>query len=104
MQRYLAIETIQASLERCKIQSPLSRLVKLTLGSREVPHRKLKKFLSPAFTVAYVDNLDTLFSQCISDLLQKYQMAFQLGIEGSVAHHGIETDLMEDLHNVALDM
>jgi hypothetical protein len=104
MPRYLAIETTQASLARCKIYLLLSRLVKLTHTSRPVPHRKLKKFLSPACTVAYVDKLDTLFSHCISDLLQKYQMAVQLDTKGSANHYGIETDLMEDLHNVALDM
>jgi hypothetical protein len=104
MPRYLAIETTQASLARCKIYSLLSHIVRLTCSRRPVPHRKLKKFLSPAFTVAYIDKLDTLFSQCISDLLQKYQMAVQLNIKGSENHYGTETDLMEDLHNVALDM
>ncbi|KAN0096705.1 cytochrome P450 [Hyaloscypha variabilis] len=71
---------------------------------RPVPHRKLKKFLSPAFTVAYIDKLDTLFSQCINDLFQKYQIAVQLDIQGHANYHGTETDLMEDLHNVALDI
>lgn len=78
--------------------------MKLSHSSRPVPHRKLKKFLSPAFTVAYIDKLDMLFSQCISDLLQKYQTAAQLDIKGSANYYGTETDLMEDLHNVALDM
>jgi hypothetical protein len=104
MLRYLVTDTTQASLARCKIHSLLSHLVKLTRSSRPVPHRKLKKFLSPAFTVAYIDKLDMLFSQCINDLFQKYQIAVQLDIQGHANYHGTETDLMEDLHNVALDM
>lgn len=82
----------------------LSRLLKLTYSSRPVPHRKLKKFLSPAFTVAHIDKLDALFSQCIRDLLEKYQIAIQLDIQDRANYYGIEIDLMEDLHNVALDM
>jgi hypothetical protein len=61
----------------------------------------LKRFLSPAFTVAYVDKLEFLFSQCIEDLLQKYQTAIDCSYEKD---KGIESDLMEDFHNVALDM
>jgi len=101
MLRYLVTDTTQDSLARCKIHSLLSQPVKLTHISRPVPHRKLKKFLSPAFTVAYIDKLDTLFSQCIRDLLQKYQIAL---LKGHANYYSIETDLMEDLHNVALDM
>ena len=104
MLRYLVTDTTQASLARCKIHSLLSHLVKLTRSSRPVPHRKLKKFLSPAFTVAYIDKLDTLFGQCINDLLRKYQIAIQLDIQGRANYYSTEVDLMEDLHNVALDM
>lgn len=68
---------------------------------RPEPHRILKKFLSPAFTVAYVDKLIFLFSQCIEDLLQKYQTAIDCSYEKD---KGIESDLMEDFHNLALDI
>jgi cytochrome P450 len=104
MLRYLVTGTTQASLARCKIHSLLSRFVTLTRSSRSVPHRKLKKFLSPAFTVAYIDKLETLFSQCINELFQKYQSAVQFDIRGYANYYGTEIDLMDDLHNVALDM
>jgi hypothetical protein len=61
----------------------------------------LKRFLSPAFTVAYVGKLEFLFSQCIEDLLQKYQTGIDCSYEKDKS---IESDLMEDFHNVALDM
>ncbi|KIM93680.1 hypothetical protein OIDMADRAFT_35505 [Oidiodendron maius Zn] len=69
---------------------------------RHDPHRRLKKFLSPAFTVAYIDNQEMLFKQCISDFMQKCRTAIE-----SHAHAGaqaVESDLMEDLHNLALDI
>lgn len=75
---------------------------KANFSSRPDPHRRLKKFLSPAFTVAYIDNQEMLFKQCISDFMQKYRNAIE-----SHAHAGaqaVESDLMEDLHNLALDM
>ncbi|KAG9186804.1 hypothetical protein G6011_09912 [Alternaria panax] len=39
---------------------------------RPVPHRKLKKFLNPAFAVSFVNKLDTYFKACISTLLDSY--------------------------------
>lgn len=73
-------------------------------ASRPEPHRRLKKFLSPAFTVSYIDKLEVLFEQCVRDLLQKYQTALDEAKVGDVKRPAIESDFMEDLHNVALDM
>jgi cytochrome P450 len=91
----------------------ISSLIKTNLprltyfyASRPEPHRRLKKFLSPAFTVAYIDKLEVLFEQCVRDLLQKYQAAIDeaKAKPGDVKRPAIESDFMEDLHNVALDM
>lgn len=69
------------------------------LDSRPVHHRNLKRALSPGFTVAYVDNLETTFAGVVRDLLNKYATRL---------HHErgqpFEVDFMNDLHNVALDM
>ncbi|KAM0321854.1 hypothetical protein ACHAQA_009859 [Verticillium albo-atrum] len=70
---------------------------------RPEPHKRLKRLLSPAFTVAYIDNLESYFRSTLRDLLNKYQrevtdnpvLAFE---------NGFEADLMDDLHNVALDI
>lgn len=66
-----------------------------------MPHKRLKRFLSPAFTVSYVDNLDVFFAKTIRNLLDKYQASIS---PVDPARSGYEVDLMDDLHNVALDM
>lgn len=66
-----------------------------------MPHKRLKRFLSPAFTVAYIDNLETFFAGTIRDLLNKYETSLS---NDSKQSDRIEVDLMDDLHNVALDM
>ncbi|KAJ5749387.1 cytochrome P450 [Penicillium nucicola] len=70
---------------------------------RPDPHKKLKKFLSPAFTVAYVDGLEFLFSKCVQDLINRY-----VDILPSSPSCGesdlVVTDIMDDLHNLALDI
>ncbi|KAH6287768.1 hypothetical protein HBI39_222820 [Parastagonospora nodorum] len=68
---------------------------------RHEPHRRLKRFLSPAFTVAYVDNLEVHFQKIVRDLLNKYQSKV---VSSAASERGFETDFMEDLHNVALDI
>ena len=65
--------------------------------SRPEPHKQLKKFLSPAFTVGYTDKLDVLFAECINALMKKYDTALEVSVPATA-------DIMEDLHNVALDM
>lgn len=79
-----------------------------SINSRPEPHRKLKRFLSPAFTTAYVDGLGFLFEKCTQSLLDKYEVLKNerpIGATGMVEKgHFIRTDLMDDLHNVALDM
>lgn len=72
------------------------------LGSRPEPHRRLKRFLSPAFTVSYVDKLESYFAKSIGDLIAKYEAV--LGGKGDGDPRGATVDLMDDLHNVALDM
>jgi hypothetical protein len=57
--------------------------------------------LSPAFTVAYVDNLEVYFQKIVRELLNKYQSKV---VSRAASERGFETDFMEDLHNVALDM
>ncbi|EHA46546.1 cytochrome P450 3A9 [Pyricularia oryzae 70-15] len=40
---------------------------------RYEPHKRLKRFLSPAFTVAYIDNLEKYFQKTMRELLNKYE-------------------------------
>lgn len=75
----------------------------LMLKSRPEPHKKLKRFLSPAFTVNYIDNLENYFQYTMQSLLDKYQ--HEIVKDYQLAKHvGISVDFMDDLHNVALDM
>ncbi|KAH6877811.1 cytochrome P450 [Alternaria rosae] len=74
---------------------------------RPVPHRNLKKFLSPAFTVSSVDKLDTFFKACTSILLSNYYTEVDKAITQdpkSNPNGDFETDLMRDLHCLALDI
>ncbi|KAF5546474.1 cytochrome P450 monooxygenase family 3 subfamily A [Fusarium napiforme] len=65
------------------------------------PHKRLKRFLSPAFTVGYVDNLEAVFKGVMRDLLQTYATL----LAGNTSTlEGVQTDLMDDLHKVALDI
>ncbi|KAL2682376.1 hypothetical protein Neosp_006826 [[Neocosmospora] mangrovei] len=68
---------------------------------RPMPHKRLKRFLSPAFTVAYIDNLEAFFAGTIRDLLNKYEVSLS---DDNTESNCIEVDLMDDLHNVALDI
>ncbi|OXV06037.1 hypothetical protein Egran_06197 [Elaphomyces granulatus] len=70
---------------------------------RTDPHKRLKRFLSPAFTIAYVDKLDVLFAKCIQDLISRYASRFDSPKAVSFEEKGV-TDLMVDLHDVALDI
>lgn len=56
--------------------------------------------MAPAFTVNYIDNLEYIFAHTVRSLLFNY--AQKNAVDNPVA--GIETDLMSDLHNVALDI
>ncbi|RAH78614.1 cytochrome P450 [Aspergillus japonicus CBS 114.51] len=67
---------------------------------RPEPHRILKGFLSPRLTVADVDEEGHLFEKCIGDLIAKY---YQL-TKGKAKTDVVATDLMMDLHGVALDI
>ncbi|KAJ5716754.1 cytochrome P450 [Penicillium malachiteum] len=70
---------------------------------RSDPHKRLKKFLSPAFTVGYVDGLEFMFAQCVSDLINRYVDLLSPPISPGKTEV-VVTDLMEDLHNLALDI
>ncbi|TLS22519.1 uncharacterized protein PpBr36_09868 [Pyricularia pennisetigena] len=70
---------------------------------RHEPHKRLKRFLSPAFTVAYIDNLEKYFQKTMRQLLNKYENQIAADAD-SAKFNGIEVDLMDDLHNVALDI
>lgn len=90
----------------CPVPVPvrfLARTVANRQRSRREPHKRLKRFLSPAFTVAYIDNLETYFKTTVRDLLDKYRSAIA-DDPLAAATNGITVDLMDDLHNVALDM
>ncbi|KAH8434068.1 uncharacterized protein LDX57_011705 [Aspergillus melleus] len=70
---------------------------------RPGPHKNLERFLSPAFSMSYVDNLDQFFSLCVGSLIDKYRN--QACPESYLqAPTTTEIDLMNGLHNVALDM
>ncbi|KAI9042747.1 cytochrome P450 [Aspergillus affinis] len=70
---------------------------------RPGPHKNLKKFLSPAFSVSYVDNLDQFFSLCIGSLVKKYRNQ-TCSASSPQAPKTTEIDLMNGLHCVALDV
>ncbi|KAK2599236.1 hypothetical protein N8I77_011006 [Diaporthe amygdali] len=70
---------------------------------RYEPHKKLKRFLSPAFTVNYIDNLESYFQHTVRALLFKYQNDIENDFQ-LAKHAGFPADLMDDLHNVALDI
>lgn len=51
--------------------------------------------------MGYVDNLEAVFKGVMRDLLQNYVTL----LDGSPSTvEGVQTDLMDDLHKVALDM
>src|SRR4051794_36936303 len=103
--------TVQASSEKCKCHHSVFTFDDTALAnaknySRPVPHRNLKKFLSPAFTVSSVDKLDTFFKACVSTLLNNYYTEVDKAIAQdpkSNPNGNIETDFMRDLHCLALD-
>ncbi|RAK95987.1 cytochrome P450 [Aspergillus ibericus CBS 121593] len=70
---------------------------------RQDPHKRLKRFLSPAFTISYIDNLEFLFAKCIEELISKYTSLLD---EHPVvdARPSCVMDLMDDVHKLALDI
>jgi hypothetical protein len=106
MLRFPETDSVLDFLARCEAlwkRFNYSLCVAKMIYSRAQPHYNLKKFLSPAFTVAYVDKLDHFFCKSIQHLICKFEG--MLGPEGSPAgKKAVMTDMMDDLHNVALDM
>ncbi|QDS73814.1 hypothetical protein FKW77_006095 [Venturia effusa] len=70
---------------------------------RPEPHKRLKRFLSPAFTTKYIDDLGYLFEDCMRTIIDVYERGFSADT-ACRQNQTLETDLMEDLHNVALDI
>lgn len=84
-------------------EKKVPKLNKALQNSRYEPHKKLKRFLSPAFTVNYIDNLESYFQHTVRALLSKYQNDIDHNLQ-LAKNTGFQVDLMDDLHNVALDM
>ncbi|KAI3392842.1 hypothetical protein diail_5048 [Diaporthe ilicicola] len=97
---------VKVDLPKVAMYSEISR-DKLSPGLfgeiRYEPHKKLKRFLSPAFTVNYIDNLESYFQDTVRALLSKYQNDIENDFQVA-KNTGFQADLMDDLHNVALDM
>ena len=74
MPRSREIDSHLGFLEKCKAPSVLFYGLGIDVDcfSRPQPHKTLKKFLSPAFTVGSVDKLDTFFMESTDVLLQNY--------------------------------
>ncbi|EPS29010.1 hypothetical protein PDE_03956 [Penicillium oxalicum 114-2] len=70
---------------------------------RPDPHKQLKKLMSPAFTVAYIDDLEFLFSECVGDLIKSYVDKLSAS-ESAGGNRPTVTDLMKDFHSLALDI
>jgi hypothetical protein len=70
---------------------------------RPGPHRTLKKFLGPAFTVTSVDKLDGFFKARTECLLEEYYRQLEK-TPTAASGPSIRTDFMRDLHCLALDM
>lgn len=68
-----------------------------------MPHKNLRRFLGPAFTISSVDKLDNFFKNCTGILLRNYVQTMN---KQKAAGKGVtfKTDLMRDLHCLALDM
>lgn len=69
---------------------------------RPAVHKKLKKLLAPSFTVGYVDGLDALFQKPVRDILDVYKCREQKA--RASGQKCFQTNLMEDLHKIALEM
>jgi cytochrome P450 len=76
--------------------------------SRPEPHKRLKKFLSPAFVTSYVDSMDDVFCECVKELMMQwsYQLTNQVSETETKQNQVLElkVDLMDALHRMALDM
>lgn len=56
--------------------------------------------MTPAFTVSYLDKIDTLFQKPVQDMMDEYKKR----VVSSYTKEGLEVNLMNDLHRVALEM
>jgi hypothetical protein len=63
-------------------------------------HKTLRKLMTPAFTVSYLDNMDNLFQKPVQDMMNEYKGH----IDASCTTEKFEVNLMNDLHRMALEM
>lgn len=68
--------------------------------SRPLVHKRLRTTMTPAFTVTYLDKLDTLFQKPVRDMMNAYHD--RLG--SNYGSEGVKVNLMDDLHRIALEM
>jgi hypothetical protein len=80
----------------------VEKLADMRRCRRPAVHKNLKKLLSPSFTVGYVDGLDPLFQKPVRDILDVY-MHRETEAKKS-GQKSFKTNLMEDLHKVALEI
>ncbi|KYK61562.1 hypothetical protein DCS_02704 [Drechmeria coniospora] len=65
---------------------------------RNENHRQLRRLFEPAFTTGSVDALEPVFTSCLAALMDNYSNMAVRGLDG------FDTDLMVDLHHLALDI
>jgi hypothetical protein len=63
-------------------------------------HKKLRKLMTPAFTVTYLDKIDLLFQKPVGDMMGLYRSA----LKPDSRTKGMKVNLMTDLHKIALEM
>lgn len=83
-------------------------IARLTVYSRSEPHKRLKKFLNPAFVVKYVDSMDEKFCECVKNVMTQWSTqlathATEKSLQKKQAPE-VKVDLMDTLHRMALDM
>jgi hypothetical protein len=63
-------------------------------------HKTLRKLMTPAFTVSYLDKLDVLFQKPVQDMMDEYMRRMYT----NCSYERFEVNLMNDLHRMALEM
>lgn len=63
-------------------------------------HKRLRKLMAPAFSVTYLDRLDSLFQKPVRDMMDSYTAT----LGPKYRSDGIKVNLMDDLHRIALEM
>ncbi|SMY22103.1 unnamed protein product [Zymoseptoria tritici ST99CH_1A5] len=63
-------------------------------------HKRLRKLMTPAFTVGYLDQMDHLFQKPVEDMMNLYKS----NLKPKSAVDGMKVNLMTDLHKIALEV